>query len=212
MEATEIADNLTEAHDHAHEAEVRHTASSETFRKRVGVYIGALAAVLAITSLGGGYAMKETINNNIQVSDNYAFYQARKARETATVLAIDELESLLLSRPDLPAEATTAIRAKIETDRKSLEHFASSPATGDGEKELLAKAETLKQKRNASQARDINFDFAEALMQIAIVIASVSILSASRSLLLISIISACFAILLSLNGFFLFVDLPSLGG
>ena len=208
MEATEIADNLTEAHDHAHEAELRHTASSETFRKRVGVYIGALAAVLAITSLGGGYAMKETINNNIQVSDNYAFYQARNTRETATLLAIDELESVLLSRPDLPADAAAAIRSKIELDQKNVEHFESSPIAGDGKKELLAKADALKLKRDAAQARDINFDFAEALLQIAIVIASTSILSASRPLLMISILSACFAILLSLNGFFLLVGLP----
>ena len=208
MEATEIADNLTEAHDHAHEAGAHHTASSETFRKRVGVYIGALAALLAITSLGGGYAMKETINNNIQVSDNYAFYQARNARETATLAGIDELEALLLSRPDLPADSVAAIRTKIEADRKNIEHFESSPAAGDGKKELLAKAESLKVKRDAAQSRDINFDFAEALLQIAIVIASTSILSASRPLLLISAISACFAILLSLNGFFLLIDLP----
>jgi prefoldin subunit 5 len=209
MEATEIADQLTEGHDQAHEQhEAHHTVSNDSFRKRVGAYIGLLAALLAITSLGGGYAMKETINNNIQVSDNYAFYQARNARETATELAADELDSLLLSRPDLPAEAVAAIKTKIENYHRSIEHFESNPAVGDGKKELMEKAQELSAKRDAAQSRDINFDFAEALLQIAIVIASTSILSASRPLLAVSVIAAGIAICLSLNGFFLLVELP----
>jgi hypothetical protein len=208
MEATEIADQLTEGHDHAHEHEGHHPVSNDNFRKRVGVFIGLLAALLAITSLGGGYAMKETINNNIQVSDNYAFYQARNARETSTQLAADELETLLLTRPDLPADAVASIKGKIETYQKSIEHFESNPAGGDGKKELIEKAKDLSAKRDESQSRDINFDFAEALLQIAIVIASTSILSASRPLLAISVISAGIAACLSLNGFLLLVELP----
>ncbi|HVJ51627.1 MAG TPA: DUF4337 domain-containing protein [Aliidongia sp.] len=213
MEAIEISDKLTEEHDHAreqqeHEREHHHPISNDSFRKRVGVFIGFLAMVLAITSLGGAYAMKETINNNIQVSDNYAFYQARNARETATELAADELDALLLSRPDLPSAAAEAIRLKIDGYHKTIAHFESNPEHGDGKKELIQKAEQLSAKRDMAQRRDINFDFAEALLQIAIVIASTSILAASRPLLTVSAISAGIGILLSVNGFFLLVDLP----
>jgi hypothetical protein len=203
MEATELSEKMTEPHEH------HHALSNESFRKRVGVYIGALAAALAITGLGGGYAMKETINNNIEVSDNYAFYQARNIRQTATQLSADELESLLLSRPDLPPDAAAAIKGKIEADRRAIEHFESNPTAGDGKKELAEKAKELSAKRDAAQSRDINFDIADALLQIAIVIASTSIFSASRPLLVVSAIAAAIGIFLSINGFFLFVALPA---
>ena len=74
----------------------------ESFRKRVGILIGVLAVILAITETAGNAAMKETINSNIEASNNFAFYQARNIRQTDTRLAADQLDMLAMSRPDLP--------------------------------------------------------------------------------------------------------------
>ena len=56
--------------------------------------------------------------------------------------------------------------------------------------------------------QDTNFDFAEALFQIAIVLASVAILSYLRVILKLSIALGVIAAALMLNGFFLLVRLP----
>jgi len=73
---------------------------------------------------------------------------------------------------------------------------------------LLAKAQHFDELRNHAQEQDPNFDFAEALFQISIVLGSVSIVATARWLLGISLVLGGIATVLMLNGFFLFMHLP----
>jgi hypothetical protein len=73
---------------------------------------------------------------------------------------------------------------------------------------LTARAKHFEAERDRAQRQDPNFDFAEALFQIAIVLASVAILAHSRMTLVVSLISGAAAAALMLNGYFLFVALP----
>jgi hypothetical protein len=66
------------------------------------------------------------------------------------------------------------------------------------------------QQRDIGIAKDPYFDFAEALLQIAIVMASISILSGSRPVFGISIACAILGFFLCLNGYLLLVRLPLL--
>ncbi len=75
-------------------------------------------------------------------------------------------------------------------------------------KELLATAKEWQAKRDRAARRDPNFDFAEALFQIAIVLGSVSIVAVSRPLAHLSGILAVLATSLMINGYFLLVQLP----
>jgi hypothetical protein len=211
VEVTEISETLTEPPEHEHAA--HHHITNETFRKRVGVFIGSLALALAITSVGGSSAMKQTINANIERSDNYAFYQAKNVRQTDTRLADDALSILQATRPDLPPDAVQKIQAQRERYAKDIEHFDSDEAKGDGKKQLLEKAKIAEEARDTAQERSESFELAEALLQIAIVIASTSILTASRRLLLVSAIFAALGVLGSVNGFLLLENwvLASLG-
>jgi hypothetical protein len=56
--------------------------------------------------------------------------------------------------------------------------------------------------------QDTNFDLAEALFQIGIVLASVAILSYSPMILKLALGLGALATVLMLNGFFLFFTLP----
>ena len=78
------------------------------------VAIGVLAMLLAISSLGGGNATKEMLNANIQASDTFAFYQAKTIRQTSTQLAADALEALLLTQPNMSADARGQIQQRID--------------------------------------------------------------------------------------------------
>ena len=209
MEVTEISETIAEPHGHEHAA--HHPVTNETFRKRVGVFIGALAMALAITSMGGASAMKQVINANIERSDNFAFYQAKNIRQTDTKLADDQLGILLATRPDLPPESLQAIRAQRDHYTKDVERLESDEAKGDGKKQILAKAQIAEAQRDVAQESSENFELAEAFLQIAVVIASTSILAASRPLLLVSALFAALGVLGSLNGFLLFAPLPHFG-
>ena len=74
MEATEIAEKI-HGEDEAHTA-----AADATFRKFTGIYLGIIAMLLAITSLGGSNATKTMLSANIQASDTYGYYQAKNIR------------------------------------------------------------------------------------------------------------------------------------
>jgi hypothetical protein len=197
VEAHEVGDTIAET---AHEMQ-----SDARFRRGAAVFLGVLGMVLAIASLGGEHAVKESMNANILASDTYAFYQARNERQTAYQLAADVLEALLATRPDLPAAVREPLTRRIAEYRATVTRYESDPATGSGKQELLAKAREFEAERDHAQRRDLNFDYARALLQITIVLGSVSIVAVSRPLLWLCALLAAAAALLAANGFFLLV-------
>jgi hypothetical protein len=202
VETTDIAETIHGGHE-AHSAE-----GDATFRKYAAIYLGIVAMLLAITSLGGSNATKVMLNSNIQASDIYGYYQSKYIRQTVYQTTAEELEAQLLAQPDMPEAAKTKFGEVIKRYRSRAERYESDPSTGEGKKELLAKAKEWEAKRDHAAERDPNFDFAEALFQIAIVIGSVSIVAASRSLIKLSGGLAVVASLLMINGYFLIVHLP----
>jgi hypothetical protein len=202
VEATEIAEKI-HGEDEAHSA-----AADATFRRFTGIYLGIVAMLLAITALGGSNATKTMLNANIQASDTYGYYQAKNIRQTVYQLTAEQLDSELLALPDMPESARTKIQDRIKRYRERVDRYETDPSTGDGKKELLAKAKEFEARRDQAAERDPNFDFAEALFQIAIVLGSVSIVAASRPLVHLSGILAIAGTLLMINGYFLLLHLP----
>src|SRR3569623_2065821 len=72
-------------------AEREASEEHERFRNRCALLIAVLAAILAISSLGGGNATDDMLFNNIKASDIWAFYQAKNVRQTTYKLAADQL-------------------------------------------------------------------------------------------------------------------------
>jgi hypothetical protein len=205
VEASEIAEKIGEAHHDHHASQAEADAS---FRRLTGIYLGVVAMLLAIASLGGSNATKVMLNANIEASDIYGFYQSKNIRQTIYQITAEELEGQLLAQPGMPEEAKAKIEKAIQRYRSRAERYESDPATGEGRTELLAKAKEWEAKRDQAAERDPNFDFADALFQIAIVLGSVSIVAASRTLVKLSGALAVAGSLLMINGYFLVVHLP----
>jgi len=203
VEPHEVGDSIVES-THHHPANRR---SEERFRRGAAVFLGLLGMLLAIASLAGENAMKETVNANILASDTYNFYQARNARQTAYALAADALEALLASHPDIAPELRQPITDHIAGYRATVKRYDSDPAAGTGKKELLAKAHRFEAARDHAQRQDLSFDYSRALFQIAIVLGSVAIVAASRPLLWLCGGLAILATLFGANGFLLLVPL-----
>jgi hypothetical protein len=206
LEASDFADQIREVAEEKRD-------SNDRFRARAAVTIAALAMLLAVASLGGENATKETINNNILASDTWAFYQAKNIRQTSFRLAQEELELLA---PSLPAEQRAAAQGRIDSYKATVARYESepdkdepdNPLKGEGKVELTRRAQVYEKARDHGQAQDPNFDYSVALFQIAIVLGSVSIVANSRPVLVLALGVGLVAAVLMLNGFLLFMDLP----
>src|SRR6266545_4140057 len=91
VETHEIAEHIHEHADpHGHAG-----PTHDWFRRITGIYVGVVAMLLAISSLGGAEATKEMLNSNIHASDTYAFYQSKNIRQTLYQTSTAQLELLL---------------------------------------------------------------------------------------------------------------------
>jgi hypothetical protein len=203
LEAHEIAEQIHEdSEPHAHARQ-----SHDWFRRLTAIYVGVAAMLLAIAALGGSEATKEMLNANIHASDTYAFYQSKFIRQVHYQTAADGLELLSADAPGMTPERTARAAELVKRYRDTAARYESEPATGDGKKELMAKGKEWDAKRDHAGAQIPNFEYAEALLQIAIVLGSVAIVATSPALLGVSGVLAVFGVLLTLNGYLLLVPL-----
>lgn len=177
----------------------------------IGVYIGVLAVILAICSLGGGNATKDAMQKNIEAANTWAFFQAKNLRRHVLRVQVDELELLLRAQPGLSEEARVAIETKIKQYREHEKALTSDPKTHEGLDELFQRAKAIEQERDLAASKDPYFDYAQALLQIAIVLASVAIVAGGTFLLVASAMLGVLGTLLTINGFMPIVSLPLLG-
>ena len=177
---------------------------NDPFKIRCALLVSVLALVLAVASLGGSNAAKEATMENILAANAYNFYQAKNQRQTAYKIAADDLE-LQLKGGRVPAEARHAAEKKLADYQKNIARYESEPETGEGKKELMQRAKSHENKRDEALARDPWFDYAEALLQIGIVLTSVAIITGRRTFFNVSAVLGFLGVLSTLNGYLLFV-------
>lgn len=177
----------------------------KAFTRKVALTTAIYAVVLAITSLGGNNAMKEMLLAQQQASDQWAYYQAKVIREHLYRIEKMRLEAGLLERgegvSDEVREHYERLRKKVGEEEKRY---------NQEKKEIEAEARRLEHERDVNRDKDPYFDYAEVLLQIAIVMSTVSILATSAPMYVFSVIVAATGALLSLNGFLLILRVPFL--
>ena len=194
--------------------ELGRDASEDNQRDRdrwIGVYIGVLAVILAICAMGGGNASKEATLKNIEATNVWGFFQAKNMRRHVLRLEVDELELTVLSNANLTPEARTAVEAKIADYKKLDTELTSNPKTNEGLDELFTRGKALEAERDTAMRQDPYFDYGEALLQIAIVLGGVALISTGSMLLIGSAIMGVLGTLMTINGFTLFLNIPFIG-
>ncbi len=197
-------DNLMEARDEGR------SASRERDRW-IGVYIGVLAVLLAICSMGGGNAAKDATQSNIEASNVWAFFQAKNMRRQVVRAQIEDFEVLLATAPALTDAQKAMISEKVAAHKSFEAKLTSDPSSNEGLDELFKKGKSIEARRDAAMAKDPYFDYGQALLQIAIVLASVAIISGGSSLLGLSYLLGALGTITTLNGFLMLVRFPFIG-
>jgi len=142
--------------------------------KKIALLIAVLALVLAFSETLGKGAQTAALSYNIEASNLWAFFQAKTIRMTQVRTAAEAAD---LERPLASGEARAAYEKQIESWKKTAARYDSEPETQEGRKELSARAKAAEEKRDRSLAAYHNYEVASAAVQIAIVLASASIIT-----------------------------------
>jgi hypothetical protein len=184
-----------------HELEERR---DKVFSRRVALTTAVYAVVLAIASLGGNNAMKEMLLAQQEATNQWAYYQAKVVREH-----LNRANKLLVeTQLAEPSPLKGAEREKFEALGKR--YRDEEQRMNSDKKDIEKEARKHEKERDVNRDRDPYFDYAEVLLQIAIVCSSVAILSASRAMFWFSSVLAVLGALLTVNGFGLFLRVPFL--
>jgi hypothetical protein len=129
---------------------------------------------LALADLGEKQHQNAYVAYHIAVSNDWAFYQAKNAR--ATTLAA---EATILGH--LPDAASPAVQKDIQTAKDNEARYRDEPG-GDGMKQLAARAKIDEEKREHAFHRYHQYEMVVGALQIAIVLASVSVVTSVSAL------------------------------
>ena len=156
MEANE-AQELKEHAEHGQESELRPVAFT----------MSVLAVLVAVTTVLGHRTHTEAVLNQNKATDQWNQYQSQKIRAYNTTLNADLLNSL-----------TVADKQKAQDTLKRYNDHQSK--WNDDLKEDQEKARVLEEKVEQAEVRANRFDLSEALLEIGLVVTSVTLLTRSR--------------------------------
>jgi hypothetical protein len=143
--------------------------------KSIAILIAVLAAFLALSETGGKSAQTAALGHHIEASNLWAFFQAKTIRQTTLRTAAEALEA---DGSDGLTPARAELHSKrIEAWRATAARYESEPETGEGRRELMARARATETLREKALAAYHQFEFASAAFQIAIVLASASVIT-----------------------------------
>jgi hypothetical protein len=170
------------AHESMEHAEHAEHVSSEN--RKIALLIAVIALFLALSETLGKGAQTESIARNVEASNLWAFFQAKSIRRTVVQTAADQARLNLAPAGDDAARA--ALQKQIEDWQKTAARYRSEPETGEGTEQLSERAKHAEEERNLATAKYHHFELASAAFQIAIVLASATIITGMIALAWIS--------------------------
>jgi Domain of unknown function (DUF4337) len=159
-----------ESMEHAEHAE--HASGSN---KNIALLIAVIALCLALSEMLGKGAQTESIAKNVEASNLWAFFQAKSIRRTQIQTAAEQGKLTLGATTDEAAKA--ALAKQVETWEKTAARYRSEPETGEGTEQLAKRAKDAEHARDEATDKYHHYEYASAMFQIAIVLASATIIT-----------------------------------
>ncbi len=178
--------------------------------RTVALIIAFLALLLALSEAGAKKAQHISTEKNIEASDLFNFYQAKRIRSTVVETASKTLEAQKTALADAKAEDAfekqigdfKTIVARFERDIKNPEDSLDS---------IQERAKAATEARELANRKLEHYEFSSGLAQIAIVLASAAIITGISALVWLSIGLGVVGALLLALGFAAPTMLPFMG-
>jgi hypothetical protein len=162
QEPDNMSEELNELHEHAEHAREHPDLAPVTLTMAV------LAVLVATVSLLGHRTHTEEIILQNKVTDQWSYYQAKNIRLHTDELFAD-LAGVVTSKD---AEGAAKLQEKVGAEAERYK---------DEKKELENKAHELEQEFAVTHRKADRFDLSEVLLEVALVITSITLLSGRRS-------------------------------
>jgi hypothetical protein len=161
-----MSDDFEQAHERLEEA-VEGREEDKNRRRRTAIIIAVMAALLALCEFGEKDAQANYLSSQITASDIWAQYQAKSVRRAVLSAEADLLEGL-------PLASTPAVQERIAKARANAARMTTEPGA-DGMEQLKQRAHAQEHLRDHEEHRKNMLETASGGLQIAIVLASISI-------------------------------------
>ena len=159
---SEMAQETLERHHH-----LEHNPDDGNAR-RAALVIGVLAAVLAVSEMAERSSQNSYLAHHIGASNEYAFYQARQTR----ALVLTQSAATVTAMASTPESQKAAADALAEARR-----LTEDSERGNGAKQIQARADAESRARDVALHRYEWYEIVTSALQIAIVLASVSVVT-----------------------------------
>ena len=163
-------------------------------KDKAGWVITVLAALLAINTYIASGNSSKVLNNTIKANDTWSFYQAKSIKQSMAEYAQED-----------------ALRAgdkkRAEELQVRIDRYETDPASGEGKKELMAKARALEVERDVVRKSGPWMTFSGMSYQLGIVLLSASILAVSIPMFWGSIAVSIVGALLMSQGIWLWLPI-----
>jgi hypothetical protein len=186
------------AQESMEQSEQAKEASGEN--RKIALLIAVIALCLALSETLGKGAQTESIGKNIEAANYWAFFQAKSIRRTSVQTAAEGLKVTLPLITDETQKA--AAQKQIDDWQKTVARYKSEPETNEGTEQLAERAKHSEEERDTEAAKYHNFELASAAFQIAIVLASATIITGIIALAWISGLLAIGGIVFTALGIF----------
>jgi len=184
---------MTEATDSAVEAKEKD--------RRAAIVIAILALFLALSEAGAKKADHISTEKNIESSDLFNFYQAKKIRSTIVETAAQTLESQMPGVSDPKAhDALEKQVADFKTKAAEFEHDPKKPE--DSLDAIQDRANEAGEARELANRQLEHYELGSGAVQIAIVLASAAIITGVGALMWFSVALGAVGVILMTLGFF----------
>lgn len=138
-------------------------------KDKAGWVITVIAALLAVNTYIANGNSGKVLSNTIKANDTWSFFQAKSIKQTLAEMARDD--AIERKQQD-----------KVEKLTAKINRYESDPETGEGKKELMAKARALEAERDEIRKSGPWMTFSGMAYQLGIVLLSASILAVSMPL------------------------------
>ncbi len=171
------------------EIEVKPEHVSDPLTRRVGILVGVVGILLSVVTISSHRAHTEAVIHRTESNDLWAYYQAKKTRESTNEVAL----SLLAALQSDPAKSETTAR-KLEAARDKY---------ADDAKELSKEANAKDDEQKVEERRALRFDIGEGLLELGLVLSSLFFMARKAFFPIFGIISSLAGTALGIWGWLL---------
>jgi hypothetical protein len=189
--------------EHAEHAE--HAAHEGGNNRKIALIIAVLALFLAFSETFGKSAQTTALNNQIEASDLWNFYQAKSIRRTTILTAAATAKIELAATTDEAKK--DAITKQIAEWEKTAARYSSDPQAGggkgEGTVELAKRAQAMEKARDRQLNGYHNFELGSAAFQIGIVLCSAAVITGMVWLAWAAILVGLIGLVFTAGGLFM---------